>query len=567
MAPAGSRLAAALLLAWLSLAELVVSSTHSLSRPSNRHRPLILPLSRTPRDSPASSFSSSSRARDHHRRRLLDSELPRSPSARMRLYDDLLSNGYYTTHLAIGTPPQEFALIVDTGSTVTYVPCSNCHKCGKHQDPRFQPQSSSTYQPVKCNAHCSCDTAGRQCTYQRRYAEMSSSTGLLGNDLVSFGNESELTPQRAVFGCETVETGDLFSQRADGIMGLGRGYLSIVNQLVEKHVIDDSFSLCYGGMGMGGGAMILGSIVHPTGMIFSRSDPHRSPYYNIELKEIHVAGKPLKLRPSIFDGRHGTVLDSGTTFAYLPAKAFSAFRDAVIENAQSLRKIQGPDPNYHDVCFAGAGWDISKLSEVFPKVDMVFGDKQKLSLSPENYLFKHTKVPGAYCLGIFPNENDETTLLGGIIVRNTLVTYDREKNKLGFWKTNCSELWKRLQVTGSPTPAHLVPQNHNSTSAVPPSIAPSGLPPNSFPPNPFPVEFRVGLITFNMSFSIKSSSSKPNFTEFEELIAHELGVSTSQVHLLNFTSSGNQFHVEWAVFPADSADYISNTTAMHMVAA
>ncbi|KAF8025033.1 hypothetical protein BT93_F2018 [Corymbia citriodora subsp. variegata] len=308
---------------------------------------------------------------------------------------------------------------------------------------------------------------------------------------------------------------------------------------------------------------------HRNDILTFRSSPQywdvHSPYYNIELKEIHVAGKPLKLRPSIFDGRHGTVLDSGTTFAYLPAKAFSAFRDAVIENAQSLRKIQGPDPNYHDVCFAGAGWDISKLSEVFPKVDMVFGDKQKLSLSPENYLFKHTKVPGAYCLGIFPNENDETTLLGGIIVRNTLVTYDREKNKLGFWKTNCSELWKRLQVTGSPTPAHLVPQNHNSTSAVPPSIAPSGLPPNSFPPNPFPVEFRVGLITFNMSFSIKSSSSKPNFTEFEELIAHELGVSTSQVHLLNFTSSGNQFHVEWAVFPADSADYISNTTAMSII--
>lgn len=40
---------------------------------------------------------------------------------------------YYTTRLSIGTPPQEFALIVDTGSTVTYVPCSNCHKCGKHQ--------------------------------------------------------------------------------------------------------------------------------------------------------------------------------------------------------------------------------------------------------------------------------------------------------------------------------------------------------------------------------------------------------------------------------------------------
>lgn len=40
---------------------------------------------------------------------------------------------YYTTRLWIGSPPQKFALIVDTGSTVTYVPCSTCEQCGKHQ--------------------------------------------------------------------------------------------------------------------------------------------------------------------------------------------------------------------------------------------------------------------------------------------------------------------------------------------------------------------------------------------------------------------------------------------------
>lgn len=40
---------------------------------------------------------------------------------------------YYTTRLWIGTPPQRFALIVDTGSTVTYVPCSTCEHCGRHQ--------------------------------------------------------------------------------------------------------------------------------------------------------------------------------------------------------------------------------------------------------------------------------------------------------------------------------------------------------------------------------------------------------------------------------------------------
>lgn len=89
---------------------------------------------------------------------------------------------------------------------------------------------------------------------------MSSSSGVLGEDIISFGNQSDLQPQRAVFGCENRETGDLYSQHADGIMGLGRGDLSIVDQLVDGGVISDSFSLCYGGMDVGGGAMVLGGI-------------------------------------------------------------------------------------------------------------------------------------------------------------------------------------------------------------------------------------------------------------------------------------------------------------------
>ena len=122
---------------------------------------------------------------------------------------------------------------------------------------------------------CNCDNDGVNCVYERRYAEMSSSSGVLGEDIISFGNESELVPQRAVFGCENSETGDLYSQRADGIMGLGRGQLSIVDQLIDKNVINDSFSLCYGGMHVGGGAMVLGAIPPPPEMVFSHSDPYR----------------------------------------------------------------------------------------------------------------------------------------------------------------------------------------------------------------------------------------------------------------------------------------------------
>lgn len=111
--------------------------------------------------------------------------------------------------------------------------------------------------------------------YDRQYAEMSSSSGVLGEDVVSFGNLSELAPQRAVFGCENDETGDIYSQRADGIMGLGRGDLSIMDQLVDRKVISNSFSLCYGGMDVGGGAMILGGISPPADMVFTHSDPDR----------------------------------------------------------------------------------------------------------------------------------------------------------------------------------------------------------------------------------------------------------------------------------------------------
>ncbi|KAH7652450.1 Aspartic peptidase A1 family protein [Dioscorea alata] len=481
-------------------------------------------------------------------------------NAHMRLYDDLLTNGYYTTKLWIGTPPQKFALIVDSGSTVTYVPCSTCEQCGHHQDPRFQPDESSTYEPVKCNTACTCDKDKQQCTYERQYAEMSSSSGVLGKDVMSFGDESALRPQRAVFGCENVETGDLFSQHADGIMGLGRGPLSIMDQLVEKGVISDSFSLCYGGMDIGGGAMVLGGISPLPDMVFSRSDPVRSPYYNIELKELRVSGKSLGLNPKVFDSKHGTVLDSGTTYAYLPEEAFVALRDAITSKLHTLKRIHGPDPNYHDICFSGAGNDVSQLSKTFPEVEMVFGNGQKLQLSPENYLFRHSKVHGAYCLGIFQNGKDPTTLLGGIIVRNTLVTYDRQNQKIGFWKTNCSQLWEGLQSHGAPLPAPSVFDNHTSNGGLSPGPSPSGLQYYTLPG-----QFQVGRITFDMLLNVSYLDLVPHIKQLTELIGRELEVDVHQVHLVNFTSKGNTTWLKWGIFPAGPADIFSNTTALEII--
>jgi hypothetical protein len=58
-------------------------------------------------------------------------------------------------------------------------------------------------------------------------------------------------------------------------------------------------------------------------------------------------------------------------------------------------------------------------------------------------------------------------------VRNTLVTYDRQNEKIGFWKTNCSELWDSLQADGAPATAPAPPPNNtNSNTVVAPALPP-----------------------------------------------------------------------------------------------
>ncbi|KAL8240626.1 hypothetical protein R6Q59_013981 [Mikania micrantha] len=514
---------------------------------SNRHTMFVPLFPSLPNSSRVSSFSGAGESRRH---------LQKYDTARMTLHDDLPTTGYYSARLWIGTPPQKFALIVDTGSSVTYIPCSTCQQCGKHQDPKFDPHSSSTYQPVRCNLDCKCDDVMHQCTYGRQYAEMSSSSGVLGEDIISFGNQSELSPQRATFGCANLESGNIYTQRADGIMGLGRGDLSLVDQLVDRGVISDSFSLCYGGMDVGGGAMVLGGISPPSGMVYAYSDPIRSPFYNVDLKELHVAGKRLPLNSSVFDEMDGTVLDSGTTYAYIPEAAYLAFTDALIKELHTLKRIKGPDPNFKDFCFSGAGSDVSELHESFPSVEMVFRQGHKLSLSPENYLFRHSTVRGAYCLGVFQNVNDTSTVLGGIIVRNIFVMYDREQQRIGFWKTNCSDLLARLTATG------VLPSTSDKShsSSYPSPSAPLG------PTYHVSSGSKVGSIVFYMSLNIMHSNLEPHITELTQLISMDLHVNGSQIYLLDTISEANGSLTIWVITPPKPAEYMSKAAASNIIA-
>lgn len=54
------------------------------------------------------------------------------------------------------------------------------------------------------------------------------------------------------------------------------------------------------------------------------------------------------------------------------------------------------DAIYTMYCFCFS--DVSELSNTFPAVDMVFSNGQKLSLSPENYLFRVSN--GLVCMNV-----------------------------------------------------------------------------------------------------------------------------------------------------------------------
>lgn len=374
-------------------------------------------------------------------------------NASLPLHGAIRDYGYFYAQLTLGTPAAVFAVIVDTGSTITYVPCASCGgACGPHhQGSAFDPAGSSSSAVVGCgSAECSCGrppcgcSALGECTYSRTYAEQSSSSGVLLSDALHLRDGGDAV--WVVFGCETQETGEIYNQAADGILGLGNSPVSIINQLAEAGVIEDTFALCFGGV-QGGGALLLGDVplppdlqLHYTPLLVNPQHPH---YYVVQLQRLAMSGVDLEVPEFVYQQGYGTVLDSGTTFTYLPSPAFTAFLNAVRDHAlaKGLQMTDGPDTNFPDVCFGGApGLEAAhQLPDYFPTMDLHFGGGVSLRAGPLNYLFVHAAQRGAYCLGVFDN-GGQGTLLGGITFRNVLVQYDRRNARVGFGQAACGQL-------------------------------------------------------------------------------------------------------------------------------
>lgn len=62
------------------------------------------------------------------------------------------NGGEYVVRVGMGNPMKEFYLVADTGSDITWLKCLPFTECSLPSDSIFYPSSSSSYQPLPCDA-------------------------------------------------------------------------------------------------------------------------------------------------------------------------------------------------------------------------------------------------------------------------------------------------------------------------------------------------------------------------------------------------------------------------------
>ncbi|KAG8648610.1 hypothetical protein MANES_08G017000v8 [Manihot esculenta] len=362
--------------------------------------------------------------------------------------------GLYFTKVKLGSPPREFNVQIDTGSDVLWVTCSSCSNCPQSsglgvQLNYFDTASSSTAGLVPCShpictsemqtAATECSPQSTLCSYSFQYGDGSGTTGFYVSDTFYFDavlGESLISNSSAVivFGCSTFQSGDLAKtdKAIDGILGFGQGDLSVISQLSSHGVTPRVFSHCLKGEGNGGGILVLGEILEP-GIVYSPLVPSQ-PHYNLNLQSIAVNGQLLSIDPAAFvtSSNRGTIVDSGTTLAYLVQEAYDPFVSAVTAMVQPYAT---PTIYRGDQCYRVS----NSISEVFPPVSLNFAGGASMLLKPEDYLIRvgYPDEAPLWCIGFQKVQGGGLTILGDLILKDKIFVYDLAHQRIGWANYDC----------------------------------------------------------------------------------------------------------------------------------
>lgn len=354
-------------------------------------------------------------------------------------------SGEFLMKLSIGTPPSPFSAIMDTGSDLIWTQCKPCKQCYDQPTPIFDPEKSSSYSKLPCGDKLckslptsKCSDGG--CEYLYGYGDYSSTQGTMAIETFTFGEKS-VAISGIGFGCGEDNEGNGFTQGA-GLVGLGRGPLSMVSQLDQPKFsycltsIDDSKS---------SSTLLMGSLVEKTmngsekGKTATTKliqNPSQPSFYYLTLEGISVGDTRLPIDKSTFevqdDGSGGMIIDSGTTITYLESSAFDLVKKEFV--SQMKLSVDNSGSTGLDLCF---GLPSSGAEEIdVPSLTFHFSDGD-LDLPGENYMIGDSSL-GVVCLAM--GGAGGMSIFGNVQQQNMLVVHDLVKETLSFVPTQCDQL-------------------------------------------------------------------------------------------------------------------------------
>ncbi|RCV13361.1 hypothetical protein SETIT_2G339900v2 [Setaria italica] len=398
----------------------------------------------------ASQFVRDALRRDMHRhnaRRLAMSGTVSAPTRKSSP-----GGGEYLMTLAIGTPPLSYPAIADTGSDLIWTQCAPCGgQCFKQPTPLYNPASSTTFGVLPCNSSLSmCAGAlagappppqGCACTYNYTYGT-GWTAGVQRSETFTFGSSpaDQTRVSGIAFGCSNASSDDFSG--SSGLVGLGRGSLSLVSQLDAGR-----FSYCLtpfqdtrstSTLFLGPSASLDGTGVHSTPFVASPAMAPMSTYYYLNLKGISLGTTALSIPPNAFslnaDGTGGLIIDSGTTITSLVDAAYQQVRAAVVSLVTLPTTMDGSAATGLDLCFALPS--PTSAPPAMPSMTLHF-DGADMVLPADNYMILDS---GVWCLAMQNQTNGAMSTLGNYQQQNIHILYDVGRETLSFAPTKCSTL-------------------------------------------------------------------------------------------------------------------------------
>jgi len=315
-------------------------------------------------------------------------------------------NAQYFAEIELGTPPQSFKVVLDTGSSNLWVPSTRCSSIACFLHAKYDASQSTTYKE-------------NGTAFAIRYGS-GSLEGVVSSDVFTIG---DLTIKKQDFAEATKEPGLAFAfGKFDGIMGLAYDTISVnhivppfynmVNQGLLDHAL---FTFWLGdanaGEGAPGGEAVFGAIddSHYTGKI-TYAPVRRKGYWEVELEKVKFGDEEMELENT------GAAIDTGTSLIALPTDV-----------AEIINKEIGATKSWNGQYTV----DCAKIADL-PPLTFTFAGKD-YQIEASDYILN---VQGS-CISSFtgldiPAPMGPIWIIGDVFLRRYFTVYDLEKNAVGF---------------------------------------------------------------------------------------------------------------------------------------